>query len=233
MMGQIGDTVHSDLDFFKFKATAGDVLNIKLVNGQFATIVAVFDEAGNIARQAMGAPDARIDMFVAPATATYTVAVSTGMRYFVDGGNVLSFFGTTTTDVGPYTLNISGASVAQKTMQINIQVKPGSNELAPLNPKSQGKVPVAIMGAAGFDVSNIKQNTLSFGSTGNEKSLSKCQKVTRDINHDGYADKLCHFENNLAGFKSGDIEGVLKGTMAGGASFEGRSVLKVLPSRRK
>jgi hypothetical protein len=120
-----------------------------------------------------------------------------------------------------------------KTRQINIEVKPGIKDLAPLNPRSMGKVPVAIMGSADFDVSAIKQDTLSFGSSGNEKSLSKCQPQTRDINRDGYPDQLCHFENNVAGFKSGDIEGILKGSIDGNVQFEGRALIKVVPTQKK
>lgn len=248
MMGNIGDTSHGDLDFFTFEAKAGDVLDVDIDNGyggsgNINSIVAIYDANGIVLRMnaysagidpgSSSILDARIDKFVAPASGTYTVAVSNVPRYFLNGGEILSFFGTTTTSVGDYTLNISGITVTNRTKQINIEVKPGNDKLSPLNPRAQGKVPVAIMGSASFDVSSIKQSSLSFGSTGNEKTLSKCQGVIRDINHDGYADQLCHFENSTAGFKGGDIEGILKGTMSDGTNFEGRALLKVIPSKRK
>jgi hypothetical protein len=248
MMGAAGDSVHDDLDFFTFEAQAGDVLDVDIDNGyggsgNINSIVGIYNASGTLLRMnayssgvdsgSSSILDARIDKFVAPSSGTYTVAVSNVPRYFINGGGTLSFFGTTTTSVGDYTLNISGITVANRTQQINIEVKPGSHDLAPLNPRAKGKVPVAIMGSASFDVSGVKQTTLTFGSTGNEKSLSKCQKVTRDINNDGYADQLCHFENRLAGFKGGDIEGILKGETTNGTQFEGRSLLKVVPSKRK
>jgi hypothetical protein len=243
MMGQEGATMHDDLDFFSFEAKAGDVLDLDIDNGAVDTIIGVFDANGKLLEMqdhakdidpgSSSTMDARIDKFVAPADGTYTVGVSNVPRYFVNGGGVLGFFGTSTSSVGSYTLNISGATVAPNTQQINIEVKPGSNELAPLSPRAKGKVPVAIMGSADFDVSDIKQSSLTFGSSGNEKSLSKCQKVIRDINNDGYDDQLCHFENSAAGFKSGDLGGVLKGETDNGIQFEGRALLKVLPSKRQ
>ena len=248
MMGENAGTTHSDLDFYTFTAKAGDVLDVDIDNGvggngDINSIVAIYDASGTLLRMnaysngvdsgSSSILDARIDKFVAPASGTYTVAVSNVPRYFINGGNTLAFFGTTTTAVGDYTLNVSGISVAPKTKQINIEVKPGIKRLAPLNPRAKGKVPVAILGAAGFDVTTIKQKSLTFGSTGNENSLAMCQKVVRDINKDGYGDMLCHFENSTAGFRNGDIEGVLKGKTKNGTSFEGRALIKVIPSKRK
>lgn len=248
MMGNIGDTSHDDLDYFKFSATAGDVLTIDIDNGyggsgNINTIIAIFDESSRLLRMnaysssidsdSTSILDARIDKFVAPSSATYTVAVSNVPRYFINGGGIMGFFGTSTTSVGDYTLNISGMTATSRTKQINIEVKPGNNQLAPLNPRSKGKIPVAIMGSASFSVSDIKQSTLRFGASGNENSLNKCQSVLRDINKDGYSDQLCHFNNHVANFKSGAIEGILKGELDDGMAFEGRALLKVVPSRRK
>ena len=247
MMGQAGDSVHSDLDFYTFTAKAGDVLDVDIDNGiggngDINSILAIYDGNGTLLRMnaysngidggSTSIQDARIDKFVAPTSGNYTVAVSNVPRYFIHGGGTLAFFGTTTTSVGDYTLNISGITAAQRTKQINIEVKPGVKQLAPLNPRAQGRVPVAIMGAEGFNVSGIKQNSLTFGSSGNENSLSKCQKQTRDINKDGYADLLCHFQNNVASFKAGDIEGILRGKTQSG-KFEGRALIKVIPTKRK
>jgi hypothetical protein len=230
--------------------------------GNVNTIIAIFDTSGTLLRMNDNATsldtgsssvlDSRIDAFVVPASGTYTVGVSAFPQFFnLDGTVPVTSSSTSTISVGPgpgpapapggmiasftpagdYTLNIDG--ISSRVKQINIEIKPGSSELAPLNPRSQGKIPVAIMGAVGFDVHQVKQTTLSFGSSGNEKSLSKCQPQAKDINKDGYADLLCHFENSASGFRSGDIEGIVKGELNGGARFEGHAVLKVVPSRRK
>ena len=248
MMGNVGDTRHGDLDYFKFQAKAGDVLDLDIDNGfgdtgNLNTIVAIFDASARLLRMnsyassidsgSISTIDARIDKFVVPTTGTYTVAVSNVPRYFTNGGGIMTFFGSTTTSVSDYTLNISGITAASRTKQINIEVKPGNDKLSPLNPRSKGVIPVAIMGSASFDVSSIKQSSLSFGASGNEKSLSKCQPVRRDINKDGHADQLCHFSNRRANFQSGAIEGILKGKTSNGVNFEGRALLKVVPSKRQ
>lgn len=236
MMGNAGDAQSDDLDYYDFEASAGDVLGVKSSNSNHMAVLGIFDANGKLLRMAYGKPEARIDNFAVPASGRYTIGVSSGRRMFVSGGGVMSFFGSSTSDVGAYTLTTSGITVAAKTKQINIEVKPGNEELSPLNPRSNGKVPVAILGSGDFSVADIDQKTLTFGSRGDEASLSKCQPNTQDFNGDGQADLLCHFENSMAGFKSGDLEGVLRGstTKATGAiSFEGHGLLKVVPSARK
>ncbi|MCW8917412.1 MAG: PPC domain-containing protein [Gammaproteobacteria bacterium] len=241
MMGNAGDRATKDVDYFTFQAQAGDVLEIDIDNGTFDSILAIFDDTGTLQRMnaystdidegSVSIMDARIDAFVAPKSGLYTVGVSSVPRYFLDGGTVLN--DGLLTRAGIYTLAISGITTPSSVKQINIEVKPGSNDLPPLNPRSRGKIPVAIMGVAGFDVSSIKQETLRFGASGNEESLSRCQPESLDLNSDGQTDLLCHFENSVAAFQSGDIEGVLKGETDEGIHFEGRALLKVLPSRRK
>ena len=235
MMGQADETVTEDLDFYDFTATEGDVISI-VANGSGAIrtiIIGVFDSNGTLLRMGAGAGTASITDYTVNASGAYTIGVSSGMRFFVSGGNTITFFGTSTTEMGDYTLTAKGITVADKVKRINIEVKPGSNELAPLNPRAKGKIPVAIYGGAGFDVEDIKHNSVTFGASGNENSLNKCQSNSRDINNDGYNDLICFFENSATNFRSGAIEGILRGNMSGNAKFEGRAVLKVIPTRRK
>lgn len=253
-MGTVGArTYHNDVDFYTFDANEGDVLTIDIDNGyggegSIDTIVGIFDESGTLLRmnndmnddnEAIVTPDegstslldSMIEAFTVPATGTYTVGVSTYPRFFALDGSLMNVVEGRRMLHGDYTLEISGITMAVK--QINFEVKPGSKKMAPLNPTAKGKIPVAIYGAPDFDVSTIKQESLTFGSTGKEKSLSHCQPVSRDINKDGHGDLLCHFDNSAAGFKSGDIEVRLKGETKAKQAFEGQAVLKVLPSKRK
>ena len=253
MMGDPANPSLPDLDIFQFSAKAGDVLTLDIDNGYkdgapLDTILGLFGEgpefpllrmnyyAETIDEGSTSFLDANIVDFVVPADGVYTVGVSTSPRYFYDGGltadaPTTSRSGGTTLIVTDYQLIINGASVDQ-VQKINIEVKPGSKGLAPLNPKSKGKVPVAILGALNFSAVNVDTSTVTFGATGDEQSLSKCAKSGNDVNNDGHLDLVCHFENQLAGFRSGDIEGVLKGQTKSGEMFEGRALLKVLPSKR-
>lgn len=246
VMGIADVDKHNDVDFYTFEASAGDVISLDIdgaynAPGDVNTIIAIFNSNPLMLRMNIYAPDvdegststfdARIDNFTVPATGTYTVGVSSYPRVFTPDGRVVNLNPTLPTPLGDYTLNITGITMDVK--QISFEVKPGRKEMSRLNPGAKGKVPVAIFGSADFDVSSINLKTLTFGSTGSENSLSKCQNVSRDINKDGYGDLLCHFNNEAAGFKSGDIEAKLKGETKAKQAFEGQSVLKVIPTNRK
>lgn len=230
-----------DVDFYSFFAQAGDVITVDIDNGiggqqSVNTILGLYDSKKTLLRMnndvdtldsgSTSTYDARIEMFVVPSSGVYYVAVSGYPRFFQDGGDaaVAQVTG------GDYTLNIEGVSPAVK--QISIEVIPGSGERAPLNPKSKGNIPVAVLSGNGFNAMELNPATLTFGATGSESSLSKCNPA-KDVNSDGQLDLVCHFENQLAGFKVGDLEGVLRGTTRAGMAVEGRALLKVLPTRTK
>ncbi len=242
--GELGNGGSNDLDFFSFQGQAGDVVTLDIDGGvggarSVDTVIAVFGPAPEyrVLRMNDDAPldegsistsDSRIDNFVLPATGRYTVGVSNYPRYFMNGGLVQypTYVGT-----GDYTLVVSGVTPAIK--QVSIEVKPGNDGLAPINPKSRGKIPVAILGAPDFDALTIDPATLTFGPTGAEKSLAKCNWTGEDVNADGRVDRVCHFENQKAGFQPGDLEGILRGKTAGGVAFEGRAWLKIVPQKRR
>lgn len=244
MMGSPNNPQQQDLDFFQFKARAGDVLTIDVDNAYKSsapinTILAVFGPGPEYALLRMNdfasmdegsnsEFDARIDEFVVPGDGTYTVGVSTVPRYFFSGGWTFTRRMMAENYVTDYQLRIDGLS-ADSVKKINIEVKPGSDDLAPINPRSRGKIPVAILGALDFSVVNIDTSTLTFGASGDEASLKKCSKSAEDVNGDGHNDLVCHFENQKARFNEGSLEGVLKGQLENGEMFEGRAFLKVIP----
>lgn len=243
----------NDVDFYSFNAQAGDVLTVDIDYG-FAsgdsvdTVIAIFDSERRLLRSGDDASldpgsvhgyDARIDDFVVPATGTYTVGVSSYPRYFFPGGETRW---SSYVDEGDYVLVIDGMSPA--TMQITMEIKPGNDDVAPpINPRSKGKLPVALMGSADFDASQVDVGSLTFGATGDENSLHKCAKRTRDINRDGYPDLLCHFYTAKTGFGPNSLEGHVKGRTGngnsrargagGGSDFEGSAWLKVVPAKTK
>lgn len=237
----LGNAGPDDLDYYSFYANAGDVVTVDIDNGiggaeSVDTLMAIFDPSDNytILRYNDDAPtldpgsistsDARIDDFVVPKSGFYTVGVSSYPRVFVNGGGVLN---ASATSEGDYTLVISG--VTTNTKQVAIIVKPGNDNIAPINPRSHGKIPVAILSGPNFDATTIDPKTLRFGSTGEEASLSKCNKQGVDLNGDGRPDLLCHFNTQVANFKPSDAEGKLSGKTMDGVKFEGAGFLKVVP----
>lgn len=249
MIGQLNANTNSDLDFFEFYARQGDVIDVDIDHGMdgqqpIDTLIAIFDENGTIVREndqaadvdegSVDVSDARIDKFVVPATGTYKVGVSNFPRKFKDGGDV---YNSGAAFYGDYELNISGISDSPAITYITMEVKPGQRgDGAPINPRSKGKIPVALLSSQSFKPMTVDVSTLRFGRTGTEDSLSKCNKDGVDLNHDGVLDMICHFENQAANFDYKTLEGIVTGQTtkeAGSVSFEGHAPLKVAPQNRK
>jgi hypothetical protein len=240
----------SDVDFYSFEAKKGDVVQVDIDGGMKTatqgvdTMLGLFGPGAcpdgqfyklfdnNVASNpslddgSISTRDARINEFRLPADGVYTVGVShSGKMFDVCGGGLTTTFNTTLS-TGTYTLKISGVT---PTMQvINIDVKPGNADPSAVNPKARGVIPVAILGQADFNVKEVNVASLTFGHTGDEKTLRNCQKNYQDFNKDGFLDLLCHFENGDAGFSDEDLTGTVKGKKAG-KDFRGHGRLKVKP----
>jgi hypothetical protein len=239
VLGEVGSRRMDDLDFFTFHGKAGDVVTLDIDGGiggkqSVDTIIAVFDKNYKVLRMnddshlddgSVSTADSRIENFSLPVTGDYIVGVSNFPRYFRNGGGVS--YANYIAD-GDYKLVISG--VSPSLMPINIDVKPGSgDDWAPINPKSHGKIPVALLSSPSFDATKVDISTLTFGKTGNEESLSHCGKSGDDVNDDGLLDMVCHFYNQKAGFTKTSLEGIVRGRTTLGTAFEGRGFLKVVP----
>ncbi|MHC4611936.1 MAG: hypothetical protein ACYS7M_16510 [Planctomycetota bacterium] len=112
---------------------------------------------------------------------------------------------------------------------IEIDIKPGSDPNS-IRPTSQGKIPVAILSSPDFDArTELDTASLTFGRTGDEESLSRCNRSGEDINGDGLLDQICHFKTRDAGFQCGDTEGVLRGQTVDGAPIEASDSVNIVP----
>lgn len=245
-----GDPV-LDLDFYSFKGQKGDVVTIDIDGGMGGlrsvdTMIAVFGPSPINTLQAenddadarlpldegsISPYDSRIDNFLLPATGFYTVGVSSWPRRFTDSGATYSTALNGNSN-GDYTLRISG--VTSSLLHITIDIKPGNDRSpSPINPKSQGKIPVALLSSSNFNAIDVDAASLRFGATGTEASLSKCNQQGEDLNDDGLLDLICHFENQLAGFSEISEAAILTGSMKDGRALEGRGRLKVVPKKAR
>ena len=121
-----------------------------------------------------------------------------------------------------------GAVELVLTLAVAIDIKPGDFP-NPINPSSNGSIPVAILSAPGFNASSqVDTTSLEFGRTGNESSLAFCSSP-QDVNGDGLPDLVCHFTTQKAGFRSGDTQGVLTGRTTGGTSIRGTDSVAIVP----
>ncbi len=235
MTGMTAPVNVNDVDFYSFYAEAGTVITLNVSGTALYTTVAVFDNNNSykVMRTNYGGTGSvsssvtTIDKIEIPARGYYTIGVVGYPRYFTDGGSVSGV----STAKGNYIMAMKvELPVVQ---QINIEVRPGSNGLGTLNPKSKGKIPVALLGDAKFNPLTVDTSTLTFGALGNENSLGNCVSSGEDVNNDGYLDLICLFENQAAGFQYGDTEGTVKGKTKNGRMFQGTGVLKVVPIQTK
>ncbi len=112
--------------------------------------------------------------------------------------------------------------------QINIDIKPGSDPNA-INSKSHGMIPIALLSDGNFDAPRVVDTiSLTFGKTGEEKSLVFCNKNGEDINNDGFLDLICHFDTRRTNLRPGDTEGIVKGKTLNNLSFEGKDSVKIV-----
>ena len=237
-----------DVDYFVFEGKEGDTVTFDIDGGmktsgkKVDTILGLYgpgptfpfmtqkDDAGMpLDAGSISGLDARLDGIRLPKSGTYLVGVSSTPRRFATtagGGTVTVAKPLGTNANGSYKLTISGVTLS--VMQISIEIKPGSGDVAPINPKSKGKIPVALLGSSELIVDDVDTASLTFGHSGNEASLSKCGPAS-DVNGDAFPDMVCHFENQEAQFAASDEEAILHGQLHGGRRFEGRGWLKLVP----
>ena len=97
-------------------------------------------------------------------------------------------------------------------------VKPDSPEPV-VNPRSNGVIPVAIIGSPSFDVDDVDVSTLAFGSGGARAAHLRGHR--EDVNGDGVTDLKLHFRTTESGIACGDTSVMLIGETYDGAAFEG------------
>ncbi|MBK7006903.1 MAG: TolB family protein [Burkholderiales bacterium] len=91
-----------------------------------------------------------------------------------------------------------------------IDIRPGKPANR-INPKSMGKLKVAILSIRTFDATKaVSQASMTFGRTGSENSLVDCSKKFKDVNGDGLPDLTCRFTLRDTGFQAGNTVGVLR-----------------------
>lgn len=116
-------------------------------------------------------------------------------------------------------------------LEVEIDIKPGS-ECNPVNPKSQGVLPVAVFSSADFDATDINPSTaqLAGAVVAQNPDDGKWMMQEQDENGDGLLDVRLHFDTegiNVAQL-AGDYA-TLTGSTFGGVDFEGRDIVTIVP----
>jgi len=103
-------------------------------------------------------------------------------------------------------------------LTVGILIKPGATAPVPVNPKTQGTVPVAILSTPDFDAALVDATTVRFGPGGAQNSS---KPSLEDVNRDGLPDLVLHFKSEQTGIACGDTSASLTGSTTAGKTFVG------------
>jgi hypothetical protein len=119
----------------------------------------------------------------------------------------------------------------ESTLAVTIDIKPGSYP-NPINPRSQGSLPVAILSDGEFDATQIDVTTLSLLGAGVATRGRQERYLAHedDVNGDGLLDLVCQFESRYLDLgQLVDGWATLTGVTDGGQEFEGWDEVTVVP----
>ncbi len=108
----------------------------------------------------------------------------------------------------------------------NIDIKPGSFPNS-INPRSRGNIPVAILGSAEFDVSDVDVSTVMLEGV---SPLSAGLGAIEDVNGDGFQDMVFHFDTQavIAAVGGCVTEMTQTGDLLDGTPFSATDSVRIL-----
>lgn len=115
-------------------------------------------------------------------------------------------------------------------IHVEIDIKPGSYPNC-FNVNGHGVIPVAILGSAHFDVSDINPATVALEGTA-VKAVGKSNKLLasiEDVNGDGFDDLVVKIEDVDGAFTSGSGTATLTGQLWDGTPFEATDEICIVP----
>lgn len=156
------------------------------------------------------------------------------------GGNVYVYFERTNYDIKK--LVITGDYFAVDDLQfigpdatataLAIDIKPNSDSNS-INAGKQGLLPVAILGSADFDVTNVNPATIELGEAsiamrGPNKSPKPAYSL-EDVNTDGYMDMMVFFSVPMLALTGTETELTLSAELFDGTHIEGTDSIRIVP----
>jgi len=117
---------------------------------------------------------------------------------------------------------------APPVLNVAIDIKPGSFPNS-INPRSRGKIPVAILTTGTFAATTVDTTTVRFGATGTE--AAPVHSALEDIDGDGDTDMILHFNTQDTGIKCGDTSASLTGQTFSGQAIKGSDSIQTVGCR--
>ena len=118
------------------------------------------------------------------------------------------------------------------SLEVDIDIKPGSFPNS-INLKSKGVIPVAFLGSAIFDVTDVDVETLEFGPAGATPAhdLTDADVYAdhlQDVDLDGFMDLVCHFKTQEVGLVAGSSDATLTGETTDGVIVYGTDSVNIV-----
>ncbi|MGY1837663.1 cutinase family protein [Blastococcus sp. SYSU DS0510] len=111
-----------------------------------------------------------------------------------------------------------------------IDIAPGSAD-NPINLRSRGVTPVAVLSTASFDATRLDVRSLCFGDAEapaeRDCTESHGRVHAEDANRDGRLDAVLHFDTPQLGVDAGDTRACASGRLPSGAAFESCDAIRV------
>jgi uncharacterized membrane protein len=105
-----------------------------------------------------------------------------------------------------------------QVITVTIDIKPGEDPPS-INPRSQGKIPVAILTTDTLDATTVNAATVRFGAMGTE--AAPVLVAVEDVNSGGRPDLLLHFNTQDTGILCGQTFASLTGETFSGQAIQG------------
>ncbi len=112
-------------------------------------------------------------------------------------------------------------------VDIAVDIKPDSEQNR-VDLRNRGVIPVAILGTATFDVSDVDVSTLTFGPGGASPTHAAGGHI-EDVNGDGIPDLVSHYRTQETGISPGNEQACVSGALLNGTRFEACDSVSAIP----
>lgn len=109
--------------------------------------------------------------------------------------------------------------------EVIIDIKPGS-DTNPINLKSKGVVPVAILTTGTFDAATVDPTTVRFA------GAPMLRWTLEDVDSDGDQDMVLHFRTEQLNLDPSSTEATLTGETKDGTAFQATDVVQIVPVKK-
>jgi hypothetical protein len=140
-----------------------------------------------------------------------------------DGRQDLAMFGDSEREGDSMTVLLNTTNVSET--RVTIDIEPASSENR-IDPRSHGKIRVAVLTRDGFDATEVDPATIRFGRTGTE--AAPIHFALKDIDGDRNTDLVLRFTTQQTAIACGDTSASLSGRTFGGQAVSGSDSIRMV-----